>query len=70
MPEHMTDAHFSFTFVFKQALNHRSDLGGSRLRLDLRESRQPVSLHKSHHVDASSMVIMTQTPSVIVVRHG
>lgn len=21
MPEHMTDAHFSFTFVFKQALN-------------------------------------------------
>ena len=20
MPEHMTDAHFSFTFVFKQAL--------------------------------------------------
>ncbi len=24
MPEHPTDAHFSFTFVFKQALIHNS----------------------------------------------
>ena len=24
MPEHMTDAHFSFTFVFKQALIYKS----------------------------------------------
>ena len=26
MPEHPTDAHFSFTFVFKQALNNYDKL--------------------------------------------
>lgn len=31
MPEHMTDAHFSFTFVFKQALRSIHPKAGGKL---------------------------------------
>ena len=36
MPEHPTDAHFSFTFVFKQALNQGKHLSNDPLELRTR----------------------------------